>query len=258
MSNDTRKLFNRVAIITGASRGIGRSIALTFAQNGANIIVASRNKQGDLEKVVEEIRKVGVRVLGVAADIGKPEDISNLVERTLNEFNAVDILVNNAGGGVPGSHGPIIEIEERAWFETMNVTLNSAFSLSQKVAREMVKRRNGCIINIASIDGFRPLPTVLPYAIAKAGLIMLTTGLAKELGPFGIRVNAIAPGLIRTSRSQALWSDDGLLASRLKITPLGRVGEPEEVASVALFLASDMSSYITGTTIVVDGGKLTY
>lgn len=257
MSDNKGKLQNKVAVITGGGRGIGRSIALTFARNGAKIVISSRNRQGDLETTMKEVRDIGVPVLAVVADMSRREDISKLVEKTVQEFKAIDILVNNAGGGISGSRRPILEVEEQAWDDTMGITLKAPFLLSQKVAREMIKKKSGCIINISSIEGLRPMPTVLPYAVAKAGLIMLTVGMAKELGQYGICVNAIAPGLIRTRLSQSLWANEELLGSRVKITPLGRIGEPDEIANVALFLASD-ATYITGTTIVADGGRLTY
>jgi dehydrogenase/reductase SDR family protein 4 len=249
------KLQDKVAIITGASRGIGRDIALVFAHNGARIVVASRNKYGDLDKVVKEIQTIGAPVLAISAHGGKSEDLTNLVKKTLEQFKTIDILVNNAATNPVMA--PITEVEERTWDQIMNVNLKGPFLLSQKVAREMVKKGSGCIINVASIDGIKPMSGIVPYSISKAGLIMLTQGMAKELGPYGIRVNAIAPGLIRTRSSEALWSNDKLYGERLSITPLGRIGESDEIANVALFLASDAASYISGATVTVDGGRLT-
>lgn len=248
------ELREKVAIITGASRGIGRSIALTFAKNGAKLVLASRNKYGELDKVAREIKKIGTPVLSVATHLGKSEDLDNLVAETQREFGRIDILVNNAATNPVIS--PLIEIEERTWDHIMNVNLKGSFLLSQKIARLMIEQKEGCIINIASVDGIKVEPGFVPYSISKAGLIMLSQGLASELGQYGIRVIAVAPGLIQTKYSEAIWSNEEIRLERLKRTCIKRLGSPEEIANVALFLASDKASYITGTTIIVDGGKL--
>lgn len=248
------ELKGKVAIVTGASRGIGRSIAFAFANSGAKLVLASRNKYGDLDEVGNEIRKIGTPVLVVPTHLGKSEDLDNLVVEIQHEFGRIDILVNNAATNPVIA--PLIEIEERTWNQIMNVNLKGSFLLSQKVAKVMVEQRKGCIINIASVDGIRLEPGFGPYSISKAGLIMLSHGLARELGKYGIRVIAVAPGLIRTRSSEAIWGNEEIRAERLKRTCLGRLGSPEEVANVVLFLASEKASYITGTTIVVDGGKL--
>lgn len=249
-----KELKGKVAVITGASRGIGRRIALAFAGSGAKLVLASRNKYGDLEEVAKEIRKIKAPVLAVPTHLGKGEDIDNLVTETIREFGGIDILVNNAVTNPVIA--PLIEIEERTWDHIMNINLKGCFLLSQKVAKIMVKQGGGCIINIASVDGIRHEPGLVPYSISKAGLIMLSQGLARELGQHGIRVIAVAPGLIRTKSSEALWANEEICAERIKRTCIGRTGNPEEVASVVLFLASNKASYITGTTIVVDGGRL--
>lgn len=173
---------------------------------------------------------------------------------TQREFGRIDILVNNAATNPVIA--PLIEIDERTWDQIINVNLKGCFLLSQKIAKVMVKQREGCIINIASVNGIRLERGIVPYSVSKAGLIMLSQGLAIELGGYGIRVIAVAPGLIRTKYSEAIWSNEELRLERLKRTCLGRIGSPDEVANVILFLASDRASYITGTTIVVDGGKL--
>jgi NAD(P)-dependent dehydrogenase (short-subunit alcohol dehydrogenase family) len=243
-----------VAVITGASRGIGRSIALAFANSGAKLVLASRNKYGDLDKVGNEIRKIGTSVLVVPTHLGKSEDLDNLVGQVQRKFRGIDILVNNAATNP--LIAPLVEIEERTWDHIMNVNLKGSFLLSQKVAKVMIEQGKGCIINIASVDGIRLEPGFVPYSISKAGLIMLSHGLARELGGYGIRVIAVAPGLIHTRSSEAIWSDEEIRAERLRRTCLGRLGSPEEVANTVLFLASEKASYVTGTTIVVDGGKL--
>lgn len=248
------ELKGKVAIVTGASRGIGRSIALAFANSGAKLVLASRNKYGDLDRVANEIREIGTSVLSVPTHLGKNEDLDNLVAETQREFGRIDILVNNAATNPVIA--PLIEIEERTWDHIINVNLKGSFLLSQKVAKVMIEQREGCIINIASVDGIRPEQGFLPYSISKAGLIILSQGLARELGEHGIRVIAVAPGLIRTKYSEAIWGNEEIRAERIKRTCIGRLGNPEEVANLVLFLASDKASYITGTTILVDGGKL--
>jgi NAD(P)-dependent dehydrogenase (short-subunit alcohol dehydrogenase family) len=248
------ELKRKVAIITAGSRGIGRSIALAFANNGAKLVLASRNKYGELDKVASEIRKIGTQVLSVATHLGKNEDLNNLVAEAQREFGRIDILVNNAATNPVIS--PLIEIEERSWDHIMNVNLKGSFLLSQKVGRLMIEQKEGCIINIASVDGIKVEPGFIPYSISKAGLIMLSQGLARELGQYGIRVIAVAPGLIQTKYSEAIWGNEEIRLERLKKTCIGRFGNPEEIVNVVLFLASDKASYITGTTIIVDGGKL--
>jgi dehydrogenase/reductase SDR family protein 4 len=249
-----RELDGKIAIITGASRGIGRSIALTFAENGARIVLASRNKYGELDEVTNEVRGISESVLSVPTNLGKTEDIERLVGEAKREFGRIDILVNNAASNP--AIGPLIDTEERTWDHVMNVNLKGCFLLSQRVARVMVDQREGCIINIASVDGIRLEPGFVPYSISKAGLIMLSEGFAKELGQYGIRVIAVAPGLVRTKYSEAIWGDEKIRREREKKSCLGRIGTPEEIANVVLFLASEKASYITGTTIVIDGGKL--
>jgi len=249
-----RDLDGKVAIITGASRGIGRSIALAFAESGTRLVLASRNKNGELDEVAKEVRDVTKSVLSVPTNLGKIEDIEDLVREAKREFERIDILVNNAASNP--AIGPLIDTEERTWDHIMNVNLKGCFLLSQRVARVMVDQREGCIINIASVDGIRLEPGFIPYSISKAGLIMLSHGLARELGTYGIRVIAVAPGLVRTKYSEAIWGDEKIRREREKKSCLGRIGNPDEIANVVLFLASDKASYITGTTIVVDGGKL--
>lgn len=249
-----RDLDGKIAIVTGASRGIGRSIALTFAENGARLVLASRNKYGELDEVANEVRGISESVLSVPTNLGKTEDIERLVAEAKREFGRIDILVNNAASNP--AIGPLIDTEERTWDHVMNVNLKGCFLLSQRVARVMVDQREGCIINIASVDGIRLEPGFVPYSISKAGLIMLSQGFAKELGQYGIRVIAVAPGLVRTKYSEAIWGDEKIRREREKKSCLGRIGTPEEIANVVSFLASEKASYITGTTIVIDGGKL--
>jgi len=249
-----KELQDKVAIITAGSRGIGKSVAINFIQNGAKVVIASRNKYGDLDKTAEELKIMGGDVLAVPTHMGKRDEIANLIEKTLEKFDKIDILYN--GAATNPAMSPFPEVEESIYDHIMNVTLKGPFLLAQQAAKEMIKQKSGCIINLASIDGIRPIPNLAPYCVAKAGLIMLTLCLAKELGPYGIRVNTVAPGLIHTDASKALWGNKDMLAERLSITPLQRIGEPEEIANVILFLASDKACYMTGQTIAVDGGRI--
>ena len=243
-------LDGKVALVTGGSRGIGRTIALTFADAGADVVISAR-KQPDLEEAAEEIKTKGGKVLAVASHIAKIEESQNLVEKVKTEFGRLDILVNNAGTNV--YMGPLIDAEEWAWDVPMNVNVKGPFLLSQLAARIMRDQDGGSIINIASNAGIRPSALHI-YSVSKAALIMLTQVMAKEWGQYKIRVNAIAPGMVETKFSEPLWSEPAAHEAIARSTALGRLGVPEDIAGVALFLASDISSYVTGATIVVDGG----
>jgi NAD(P)-dependent dehydrogenase (short-subunit alcohol dehydrogenase family) len=245
-------LKGKVALISGASRGIGEATALAFADAGADVVVASR-KLPDLEKVAEKVRTKGVKSLAVAAHIAKIEDSKNLVKQVLDKFGRIDILFNNAGTNPYA--GPLIEAEEWAWDTTFNVNLRGPFFLAQLVARVMKQQGGGCMINTASTAAFRAGELNI-YCVTKAAYVMLTQVMAKEWGPWGIRVNAIAPGVIKTRLSEMLWKEPAVGERAAQATPLLRLGEPEEVASVVLFLASDMAKYVTGETIAIDGGQL--
>jgi len=244
-------LEGKVALVAGGSRGIGRACALAFAENGADVVVSSR-KLPDLEVVAEEIRARGRKGMAVAAHIAKVEESTNLVEKVKAEFGRIDILVNNAGTN-PYS-GLLIDAEEWAWDVTMNVNLKGPFLLSQLVARVMREQGGGSIINTASVGGFRPGGQQGIYSVTKAALIMLTRVMAREWGQYNIRVNAIAPGVIKTRLSEALWKEPAVGEAASRRTALGRLGEVEDVAGAVLYLASDASSYVTGETIIIDGG----
>lgn len=253
MGHDRFGLDDRIAIVTGASRGIGRAIALGLAQAGAHVVLAAR-KLPDLEAVAQEIAGLGRRALPLATHMARRQEIERLVAATLAEFGRVDILVNNAATNPV--FGPLIEVEEEAWDKIMALNLKGYLLASQLVARPMIDRGKGAIVNVASTGGIRASPGLGVYSISKAAVLMLTRVLAKELGPFGVRVNAIAPGLIQTRFSQALWGTPEILEGYLKGTPMGRVGQPEETVGAAVYLASDAASYVTGTTIILDGGGL--
>lgn len=244
-------LAGKVALVTGGSRGIGRAIALAFADAGADIIVSSR-KLPDLEKVADEIKGLGRRSLAVAAHNAKMEDLRNLVAKVKGEFGRIDILVNNAA--VNPVMSSVLEMEEPPFDLIMNVNVKGYYFLSQAAARMMVEQGGGVIINISSVGGISPDKGLGPYCISKAAIIMMTKHMALELGEHNIRVNAIAPGIVKTRFSQALWSNEELMSQELSKMPLKRIAQPEEIARAALYLASDASSFMTGHTVVLDGG----
>ena len=243
-------LNGKVAIVTGASRGIGQAIAEAFAREGARIVICGR-KQETLDRVAAEI---GPTVKPFACHVGRADQIENLVEFTTREFGRVDILVNNAATNI--SFGPCLEIDESQFDKMIEINLKSAFRLVKAVAPGMCHRGGGSIINIASIAGLRPQRHSLLYSMTKAALIMMTQSYALELGPKGVRVNAIAPGLIETTLSEHYWKDDAQRNSVLEKQPIQRLGKPSDVAELALLVASEKGSYITGQTFTVDGGFL--
>ena len=244
-------LEGKVALVTGGSRGIGRAIALAFAHAGADVIVSSR-KLPDLERVADEIRGLGRRGLAVAAHNAKMEDLTNLVAKVKEEFGRIDILVNNAATNPV--FASVLEIEERPFDLIVNVNIKGYFFLSQAAARMMVEQGGGVIINIASVGGISPDKGLGAYCMSKAAIIMMTKVMALELGEYNIRVNAIAPGIVQTRFSEALWSNEELMAQELSKMPLRRIAQPEEIARTALYLASDASGFMTGDALVLDGG----
>ena len=248
-------LKDKIAIITGASRGIGRAISRAFGEAGADLVVSSRNKRPpELEKVAEEVRSLGRKTLAIPAHVGKREDVENLVRKALQEFGRIDILVNNAGANPILS--TMVDLEEEAFEKVLEVNLKGAFLMSQAVAREMIKQGGGRIINMSSISGLRArADRTGAYCISKAALNMMTQVMARELAPHNILVNAIAPGSIKTDFSRVNWTDPERKAQRIREIELKRFGEPEEVVGLALFLASEASSFVTGEIIRVDGGQ---
>lgn len=244
-------LEGKVALVTGGSRGIGKAIALMLADAGADVVVSSR-KLADLELVADEIRGMGRRSLAVAAHVRESQDLRNLVETIKNEFGRIDILVNNAATNP--AMGPLVDMEEKMYDQIMNTNLKGYTLLSQLAAKLMISQGGGAIVNISSILGITPSMSLGLYSISKAGIVMLTKVMAKELGQYNIRVNGIAPGVIQTNFSQALWQNDSFLNEELRKTPLNRIAQPEEVGRTALYLASDASAYVTGQTIIMDGG----
>ena len=251
MTEPTGRLADRVALITGASRGIGRSIALAFAREGADLILASRKRQ-DLEAAVSDAERLGRRALAVAANLSSEADVNELYERTAREFGRLDILVNNAG---TNPHlGPLCEATPEVFDKTVAVNLRGPFLLIRRCVELLRRSPAPSIINVGSTAGVRPSPNLGLYSVSKAGLHMLTRVLARELAPEKIRVNTLAPGLTRTKFSAALWAD-GKEDQVTHLIPLGRIGEPEDLAEAAIYLASSGSAWVTGQTLVVDGGS---
>ena len=243
-------LKDKVALITGASRGIGEATAIGLAKAGADLAIVSR-KLPDLEKVGEEIKKLGRKCLPVQAHLGKVEEINQLVKKVLEEFGKIDILVNNAATNP--TMASAIDVDERAWDSIMNLNLKGLFFLSQAVARVMREKGEGKIINVSSAAG--TTPDILPlYSISKAGVNMATKVMAQQWAQYNIRVNAIAPGLTKTRFSEALWKNPDILKMAMFKTPLRRPADPEEMVGAIIYLASDASSYVTGQIIGIDGG----
>ncbi|HLL52303.1 MAG TPA: glucose 1-dehydrogenase, partial [Myxococcaceae bacterium] len=249
------KLFSlkdKVAIVTGASRGIGESIAREFSAAGAKVVISAR-KQPGLDEVAEKIRQAGGEVLTVAAHTGKLEDIQALVKATVDKFGKVDVLVNNAATNP--YFGPLMDVSDSAWDKTFEVNTKGYFMAIREVVRHLQERNApGAIVNVASVVGLRAAPFQGVYGMTKAAVISMTKTFAQELGGTGIRVNAIAPGLVETRFASAIVENDELRGRMVDRAALGRHAQPDEIAGAALFLASDASSYVTGHTLVVDGG----
>lgn len=242
----------KVAIVTGGRRGIGEAIALALAEAGADIAICDRVVEGgELEAVAEEVQQLGRRSLAVRADITNKADVDSMVQRVVDEFGAIDILVNSAAMNI---RAPLLELREDGWDRVINTDLKGYYLCSQAVGKRMVEQKRGSIINIASTAAIKAAAEMGAYCIAKAGVVMLTRVLALELAQYNIRVNAIAPYMVKTKFSQPLWGDPETLKQLESEIPLGRLAEPGDIIGSALFLASDASSYITGHTIIVDGG----
>jgi 3-oxoacyl-[acyl-carrier protein] reductase len=248
-------LKGKVVIITGARRGMGRSYAIDFAKEGAKVVVCDISLE-DCEKVVKEIKKLGGEAIAVKCDVSKKEEVEEMVRKTIEKWGRIDVLVNNAA---IAQFKPFLEMTEEDWDRTMDINLKGYFLCAQAVAKEMVKQKSGVIINIASIAmgqigiGF---PNLVHYVASKGGVVGMTEALALELSPFNIRVNSVSPGIIDTPMVDPVRADKQTLEGILMRVPMRRMGKPEEVSNLVLFLASDASSYMTGSNVVIDGGWL--
>jgi 3-oxoacyl-[acyl-carrier protein] reductase len=246
------RLAGRVAAVTGSSRGIGRAIAAAYLAEGAQVIVNSR--QADVAAATA--RELGDNAAGVAADVSTAEGARALVQGAVDHFGRLDVMVANAGINIVKD---AVDFEPEEWRRVLATNLDGVFYCAQAAGRLMLEQGSGSVISIASVTSFNAFPRRAAYATAKAGLVMLTKVLAAEWGPGGVRVNAIAPGYVRTDLVQGLADGGELdLGAVQRRTPMGRLAEPKEIASAAVFLASDEASFITGETLVVDGGWLAY
>jgi len=244
-------LDDRVAIVTGGGKGIGKAIALGLAEAGANVVVCSRTLS-DLEEVSEEIKKIGRGSSAVVTDVTKKEDIENIVRETKEKFGKVDILVNNAATSYMRS---LMDLREEGWDKIFDTNLKAVFLLSREVAKVMMEQGGGKIINITTVGAEKAEFGMGAYGVSKAGLKMLTKSMALEWASHKINVNAVGPGLTRTEFSKPLWSNPELSKQISSTIPLGRIAEPEDIVGAVVFLASDISSYITGQSIYVNGGS---
>ncbi|KAB7668607.1 3-oxoacyl-[acyl-carrier-protein] reductase [Bacillus sp. B1-b2] len=243
------KLAGKVALVTGASRGIGKSIALELAKNGADVIVNYAGSVDRANEVVEEIKQLGRNAISIQCDVSNSDSVSEMMKTSLDTFGNIDILVNNAG---ITKDNLLMRMKENEWDNVINTNLKGVFLCTKAVTRPMMKQRKGRIINITSIVGVTGNPGQANYVAAKAGVIGFTKTTAKELAQRNITVNAIAPGFITTDMTDQLTDD--VKNSMLTQIPLGQFGKPEDIANAVIFLASDESSYITGQTLHIDGG----
>lgn len=250
-----KDLKGKIAIITGARRGMGKAHALKFAEAGCKVVVSDVSQE-DCQKVVDEIEKKKGEGLAVKCDVSKKKEVDELVKKTIEKFGKVDILINNAG---IAQFKPFLELTEEEWDRTLDINLKGYFLCAQAAGKEMAKQKSGAIINIASVAmgqqgvGF---PNIVHYCASKGGIAGMTEALALELAPLGIRVNVVSPGMIETPMIDPVKQDPKMMEGLMARVPLKRVGKPEEVSNLVLFLASDASSYMTGAAVVIDGGWL--
>ncbi|MEM1321501.1 MAG: glucose 1-dehydrogenase [Bacteroidota bacterium] len=255
-STDVKQLFQldgKVAIITGASKGIGAAMAQGLAAFGAKVVISSR-KQEAVDAVANELTQAGLEAIGIACHVGDPEQLQQLVDKTVAQYGGIDILINNAATNP--IFGPISEAGGEIFDKIMNVNVKAPFALANLVYPHMKTRGGGSIINISSVEGMKPSFGLGLYSVSKAALLMLTQNQAKEWGTDGIRSNAICPGLIKTKFSAAIWQNETLLKQVEKHLPAGRMAAPDEMTGLAIFLASSASSYCTGSVFTADGGHM--
>jgi 2-deoxy-D-gluconate 3-dehydrogenase len=270
MITDEYRVDGKVAIITGGGRGMGRAMALALAEAGADVTIIART-QKQLEQTADGVRKLGRKALAIPTDVSKPDQVKRAVEETISQFGKIDILCNNAGiivvkpvAYIPGADIPGLAGSEAAadtltpedWHNVIDTNLTSAFLFAQAVGPHLMKQKKGKIINTSSTGGDEGTPCVSAYCVSKAGLSVFTRCLASEWGPFNINVNAIAPGMITTDMTAPMMEDSAMSKTFLEAIPLGRLGEPREVAMLTLFLASPASDYITGQIFTIDGGAM--
>ncbi len=247
-------LKGRVAVVTGGGRGIGKAIARRFAEAGASVVIASR-KIENLQATATEFASLPGKVVPIACHVGRVDQLENLIRETETRLGPIDILVNNSATNI--GQGPALDVTDEMLDKMIEINVKSAVRLIRLTVPKMIERKSGSIINIASIAGLKPQPGGLLYSFTKAGLIMMTRSWAREFGPHGVRVNAIAPGLIQTDFSEFFWKDEQHQAHIETTQPIRRIGKPDEIGGAALYLASDEASFVTGHVFVLDGGETT-
>ena len=247
-------LNNKTAIVSGGSKGIGKAIATKLAQAGANVVICSRKKE-NLDSAVNEAVSTGLTLIPIEFNTSNKESIQSVVDHTLEKFNGVDILVNNAAANP--YYGPILNSEDSHWDKIFDVNVKGYFNFAKACSKTMIANNSGKIINVASIAAKTPLEGLGVYNISKAAVVMLTKVLAKELGEYNINVNTLAPGLIKTDFSKALWENEDTHNKIVKSIPQGKMGSPDDISGMALYLASEASDFVTGSIFTVDGGITT-
>ena len=247
-------LDKRNAIVSGGSKGIGKAIAIKFAQAGANVIICSRRKE-NLEAAVAEAKSIGLTLFPVECNTSSYSSILSVTDYTLDKFGKVDILVNNAATNP--HYGPILDSEDSHWDKIFDVNVKGYFNFVKACSSSMISNNAGKIINVASIAAKTPLDGLGVYNISKAAVVMLTKVLAKELGEHNIQINTLAPGLIKTDFSRALWENEDTYNKIVKSIPQGKMGTPDDISGMALYLASEASDFVTGSIFTVDGGITT-
>lgn len=249
----TISLQGKVAIVTGGGRGIGKAITRHLAEAGAGVVIASRKLQ-NLEATANEFAGLPGKVVPIECHVGRVDQLEQLVRETEARLGPIDILVNNSATNI--GQGPSLNVTDEMLDKMMEINIKAALRLVRLTVPKMIERKSGgSIINIASIAGLNPQPGSLLYSFTKAGLIMMTRSWAREFGPYGVRVNAIAPGLIQTDFSEFFWKNDDLRGTIESAQPIHRIGQPDEIGHAALYLASSESSYMTGQVLVIDGGS---
>ena len=247
----TISLSGKVALVTGGGRGIGKAIAKRLAEASADVVIASR-KIENLQATADEFASLPGKVVPIACHVGRADQLQNLVRATEARLGPIDILVNNSATNV--GQGPALDVTDEMLDKMIEINVKSALRLVRLTVPKMIERKGGSVINIVSIAGLQPQPGGLLYSFTKAGLIMLTRSWAREFGPHGVRVNAIAPGLIQTDFSEYFWKDERYRSHLEATQPIPRIGQPDEIGGAALFLASDEASFVTGQVFVLDGG----
>ncbi len=249
------ELKNKVAIVTGARRGMGKTHALLLAKAGAKVVVSDISQE-DCQKVVDEIEEEGGEAVAIKCDISQKEEVEEMVQKTVDEWDRIDILVNNAG---IVEFKPFFDISEEEWNKTININLKGYFLCSQAAGKIMKEQKSGVIVNIASVAMGQQgigMQNIVHYCASKGGIVAMTEALAVELAPYNIRVNAVAPGVIDTPMVDPIKKDPNSMDAMINKIPMKRAGEPDEISNAVLFLASEESSYMTGSTVVIDGGWL--